>query len=144
MPLARIHAKSGELRSVIVCIDSYEDKLFSGRLVSGQDNEERPFNNLMQFLQEMDDVMDDLDVPPSAMEKRIFNKPDEESLVARKTEGRQINENAVGKVATFNIRILFRQNASWQGSVSWIEGNNEQTYRSALELLMLMDSAMSQ
>ena len=42
---------------------------------------------------------------------------------------------------TFIIRVQHRQNASWQGSVQWVEGGKEQHFRSALELIKLMDSA---
>lgn len=47
-----------------------------------------------------------------------------------------------GRCATFAVRVLFRQNASWQGSVSWLEGSREESFRSALELAFLMDSAL--
>ena len=47
-----------------------------------------------------------------------------------------------GAKATFVVRVLFRQHTSWQGSVAWLEGHNEETFRSVLELVMLMDSAL--
>ena len=47
-----------------------------------------------------------------------------------------------GELATFAVRIIFRQNASWQGSVVWLEGEREESFRSALELVLLMDSAL--
>jgi len=37
---------------------------------------------------------------------------------------------------------MFRQHASWQGGVLWVEGKAEQSFRSALELILLMDSAL--
>ena len=43
---------------------------------------------------------------------------------------------------TFIINIVDRKNATWQGSVSWVEGKQEMRFRSALELLKLMDSAL--
>ncbi len=43
---------------------------------------------------------------------------------------------------TFIIRVQHRQNASWQGSVQWVEGGKEQHFRSALELIKLMDEAL--
>jgi len=39
--------------------------------------------------------------------------------------------------------VIFRQNASWQGSLAWIEKNIEEPFRSALEMFMLIDSALS-
>ena len=47
-----------------------------------------------------------------------------------------------GAVATFSMRILFRQNSSWQGSLTWIEGNQEEYFRSVLELIVLMENAL--
>ena len=40
------------------------------------------------------------------------------------------------------MRILFRQNASWQGELLWMEKNARQSFRSVLELITLMDSAL--
>ena len=47
-----------------------------------------------------------------------------------------------GALASFSIRLLFRQNASWQGILTWIEGGQEQYFRSVLELVLLMDNAL--
>lgn len=141
MPLARMHGRTGELSSFLVCVDSYENHLFDGRLIYGKPQQERPFLNLMQLLLEMEKYMDDTDKPPSAMEKRVFAKVDDLSDLIPEQDYKVINE-VEGKIATFNIHILFRQNASWQGSISWIEGNSEMTFRSALELITLMASAL--
>ena len=48
-----------------------------------------------------------------------------------------------GALATFALRIIFRQNSSWQGSITWLEAGREQSFRSVLELIFLMDSALS-
>ena len=42
---------------------------------------------------------------------------------------------------TFIIRVLYRQNATWQGTIQWIEGRQTRQYRSVNELLGLMDDA---
>jgi hypothetical protein len=44
---------------------------------------------------------------------------------------------------TFVVRIMDTQNATWQGTVSWTEENETQPFRSALELIRLMDSALA-
>ena len=51
-------------------------------------------------------------------------------------------ENQTCSSCTFEITVKFRQNATWQGSVSWVEGGEQKPFRSALELLKLMDSTM--
>ena len=47
-----------------------------------------------------------------------------------------------GDKATFAVKILFRQNASWQGSITWLDGKMEQSFRSVFELILLMDNAL--
>ncbi len=43
---------------------------------------------------------------------------------------------------TFVIRVLFRQNATLQGSIQWIEGKQTRQFRSEYEMLHLMNEAM--
>lgn len=49
-----------------------------------------------------------------------------------------------GDLATFVIHVQFRKNATWQGEVIWAEQQKKMCFRSALELLKLMDGAMDQ
>ena len=45
---------------------------------------------------------------------------------------------------TFIVKINECQNATWQGSVLWPETKQEQYFRSALELLKLIDGAVTE
>ncbi|MCI8584323.1 MAG: hypothetical protein HFI92_00230 [Lachnospiraceae bacterium] len=47
-----------------------------------------------------------------------------------------------GAKATFWIRIMYCQHASWQGEVTWVEQQKKEYFRSTLELLHLIDSAL--
>ena len=47
-------------------------------------------------------------------------------------------------IGTFEISVKFMQNASWQGQIHWIEKNQKQNFRSALEMLKLMDEALAE
>ena len=42
--------------------------------------------------------------------------------------------------ATFVIQIKYRQNATWQGTIQWVEKQETQSFRSALEMLRIIDS----
>ena len=44
---------------------------------------------------------------------------------------------------TFVIQVISNQNASWQGTVQWVEKKRTVPYRSMLELIKLIDSAVS-
>ena len=45
---------------------------------------------------------------------------------------------------TFEISVKFMQNSTWQGEIHWVEQNQKQNFRSALEMLKLMDEALSE
>jgi len=51
----------------------------------------------------------------------------------------QLSEGIKG---TFEITVKYTQNSTWQGQIHWIEKNQKQNFRSALEMLKLMDEAL--
>jgi len=48
------------------------------------------------------------------------------------------------KKSVFFIQITDTQNASWQGTITWADGRKAENFRSALELIKLIDSAVSE
>lgn len=46
------------------------------------------------------------------------------------------------KQATFIIRITQNENASWQGQVTWADENITKNFRSALELIKMIDGVV--
>jgi len=44
---------------------------------------------------------------------------------------------------SFLVKIKYRQNSSWQGTVQWIETGKTQNFKSCLELIRLMDIAVN-
>ncbi len=46
------------------------------------------------------------------------------------------------KKQTFVLEIIGDQNQDWQGSLEWIQGKQRQSFRSVMELLALLESAM--
>ena len=51
-------------------------------------------------------------------------------------------ETPRGEKATFVVNVQFRQNATWQGTVPWTDGRRTEPFRSALELIRLIDSTL--
>jgi len=130
--------KGNEFRTTVVCVDGYENKALSGRFYNPYCEAGESFESLTQMLLKIDDMLNEMRLPQSFTAVRTFAPG-----------GGDLSKNAPataaheGKLATFAVRILFRQNASWQGSVTWLEGNREESFRSVLELIFLMDSALS-
>ncbi|NLT57573.1 MAG: hypothetical protein GXX99_01250 [Clostridiales bacterium] len=46
--------------------------------------------------------------------------------------------------AAFLVKILGTQHASWQGTITWINRNETQAFRSTLELIKMIDSVVEQ
>ena len=46
------------------------------------------------------------------------------------------------KDKSFMIVIKDTQNASWQGTIEWLDQNKKQHFRSSLEMIKLIDSAV--
>jgi len=44
---------------------------------------------------------------------------------------------------SFLVKIKYRQNSSWQGTVQWVETGKTQNFKSCLELIRLMDIAVN-
>ena len=121
-----------ESRSTTVCIDSYQDGIFRGRFY-GPDGAEQLFLSLSRFLV----MMEQRDVPQSDTSRRSFSSmiPPPAAILYRTGIPR-------GRKATFSLQILFRRHTSWQGKILWQDRRREQSFRSVLELILLMDSAL--
>ena len=129
--------KGEAFRTTTVCIDSYENGVPKGRFYNRCLPEGKVFQSITQFLVEMEQTLDDVKYPKSFAELRTFAPP------ADSETGPPEPQLQTGAEATFSVRILFRQNASWQGSVIWLEGRQEQSFRSVLELILLIDNALN-
>jgi len=126
-------------RTTQVCIDSYEHGVPVGCFYNlGQEDEVHSFNSLSQMLVGMEHMLDSIRYPQAFTAKRSFA-----ALPELRPGGQPGQKAREGQLATFVIRILFRQHTSWQGSVTWVETKGEQTFRSVLELILLMDSALN-
>ena len=122
-------------QAMLVCVDSYEGGVPRGRLyLPGQQGQR--FDSLSQLLLRAEQLLEQggaqsFTIPRIfALAKPLRSAPCDADELAR------------GKAATFEMRVLFRQHASWQGELLWLEKNSRQSFRSVLELITLIDSAL--
>ena len=52
-------------------------------------------------------------------------------------------KRATKQGATFVVKVDYSQHGTWQGKVVWADENRTEHFRSALELIRLMDSAIA-
>ena len=55
-----------------------------------------------------------------------------------------MRKNSEKSQGTFVVKILNKQHSTWQGSVTWVEKQITQQFRSALELIKLIDGALDE
>jgi len=121
---------------ILVCVDSYENKVFSGRIYGHLDDTE-PFESLTEFLIKTESLLDELQRPQAYTSIRSFS-----NTAPRLGYSSSALSIRHGLEATFEIQVLYRQHTSWQGILYWREQHIEQRFRSVLELIFLMDSAL--
>jgi len=56
--------------------------------------------------------------------------------------GANIQNDLKSSENSFLVKIKYRQNSSWQGTVQWVETGKVQNFKSCLELIRLMDLAV--
>ena len=132
-----IPAWRNQCRTTTICVDSYEDGVPKGRFYNLHLDQWVPFRSLIDLLKGMERSLDEMAFP------RAFNATRSFAPAAPQPTLQADESTPKGKLATFAVRILFRQNTSWQGSVTWMEGRTEESFRSVLELILLMDSALT-
>ena len=126
-----------------MCIDNINDEELSGRIYHCYSKEPWKFTNILQLIELADDFFDKLEFPQASTSARSFTST-QFSGVDRLDKVRSPEdfiENR-GQKGTFFLNVRYRQNSSWQGSVTWVEEQREQHFRSALELLKLIDGAL--
>ena len=133
-----------EYRSILLCIDSYEDKNIVGRLYHPYIKGVRHFSNIMQLLLIAEGLFDIMDFPqPFETIRRFWKHPMSNESECHTENELEPTSPPSGKLANFQLKVVFRQNASWQGSLAWLDQNKEESFRSVLELLMLLNEALS-
>ena len=143
MSIASLKVVPEDMRTSMIRIYSYQDQNLQGTFYNRYYGEEIAFGNLTRLLLLMEDMMDQMDCPQASVRSRRFCKR------PKAPERASIEQELLPKpnqeaIATFKVKVLFRQGASWQGKLSWTEGEKEESFRSALELVKLMDSALPQ
>lgn len=132
---------------VCVCCDSAEGYDWKGRLYTRYRREPMLFRNAGELVGEMERFYDWIGYPQASMKERSFQETGDRPGQGSGRRERQVvvvsaeeMEKQHGEKATFVVRIQYRQNATWQGQVTWAEKNKTINFRSALELLKLIDS----
>lgn len=132
---------------VRVCCDYMQEYDWKGRIYTRYRQEPVYFRNAGELLGMLEEFYNWIGYPEASMIGRSFREKDKNSGRRPNGKERQVvvmsgeeMEKLHGEKATFVVRIQYRQNATWQGQITWAEKNKTMNFRSALELLKLIDS----
>ena len=136
---------------VKVEIVSYGNGNLKGVLYNRHLHAPYTFVCLLQMIRLMERLFDSKRFPEAFMSPRMFeslknNRNIQEvdgNIAMNDASNLTIEPEAGGAKCTFEIHVMFRQNATWQGQILWTEKNLRQKFRSALEMLLLMNDAMT-
>lgn len=150
--MEKTYASLAVASTVRLCFDRLREEDWSGRLYTRYKGEPADFDSVKKLLKLLEEFYDRIDYPQAAVQSRSFQN--QEESIQHTAPGRQKGQKARrvevmeweemeklhGEKATFIVRIQYRQNATWQGQVTWAEENKTMNFRSALELIRLIDS----
>lgn len=136
--------KINEFGTIGICLDQFGQDKFSGRVYFSLYKEPIVFYSLIGLVNEINRTLEVAGVPQPYMEYRTFDKPYYYAKHSDRKREMEIfhHERFYGKLGTFMVRILYRQSATWQGTVEWVEGEAVMEFRSAMELFILIGSAL--
>lgn len=112
-----------------VAVRNYEDHNMSGDVSHPSVEDRRTFYNEFELREKIAEMIDPL---PE-------NTRDHSVIIPRSFHV----ENGNYGPATFVVRVLFRRNATWQGTIGWKEKRCQVSFRSFMELLLLMHEAVA-
>lgn len=124
---------------VTLRVTSYHERCLKGMISGVPVQGEQAFRSTIELLCLLEGLMDQTRSPQRNEESRAFLP----TFPSAAGEGRAAGGGKVPVIASFQLSVMFRQNATWQGSLFWADRGMEAQFRSVLELLNLINSALS-
>ena len=127
-----------------ICIDRISGGFYQGRLYNKYQTEPESFSDVKSLLGYMEALFDKCGYPQSSTQNRLFHDTKQNKAAKGAMQVADIDQvlHQKGDLATFVVHVKYRQHSTWQVEVVWAEKNEKRTFRSALELLKLIDNAL--
>lgn len=117
--------RPGQYSYLVLCMDTMENNVPQGRCYYHDFANAYHFRSMDQFILQVDALLD--------------GTQREDLAISMESGPVRLN----GKIATFKLRVPYRHNADWQGTVMWLETRYEESFRSVLELLSIVYQALA-
>ena len=100
------------------------------------------FESMLELMKLYESMFEVYNFPQQTHKLRINEDQKNKNLEDWERSAMEANKIPSDNKPTFVVKVNYRQNASWQGSIRWLEKDIEKNFRSTLELIKLMDSAV--
>ena len=127
---------------VRISIDSFTNHVLSGKVFNAYFDTEFTFENEMELLKKLEGLFDTLSFPQRFQEYRHFGKIVHSQKPPMERKRKTMSDMQGGGKATFVVHVQFRRNATWQGTITWVNKGETQHFRSVLEMIRLMTEAV--
>ena len=135
----------GSPAGVVLCVDKHASGKTIGRFYHAYSTQEVPVTSMEGLIFSMERFFDKLGFPFPGTNQRMFRKISKEPIKKERMIKVMKDDELLrkhGDIGTFIIRVQHRQHSSWQGLVTWEEGNETIPFRSALELIKMIDGVI--
>ena len=144
MTTTKIDHQNGVIR---ICVDRLEGNRAGGRVFSQRLTAPMSFSDLGGLLLQLEALLERQNFPQAFQRMRSFTSEAPEYPAGPVPPGGMSGETGgggKGGEATLVLRILTRQNATWQGVLEWLEGEQRNNFSSDLEFLKLLEQDLRQ
>ncbi len=146
MPIRNTSLIPSSVTRTLICVDKVINGDYCGRLYNLYMRRPHEFKSIFHFIRFMERFFDHISYPQAVYECRFFTPLTSKRKMTegevRRYMSEEVFETERGDKATFLVQVQFRQNASWQGTITWTEEKKTLRFRSMLEMVRLMDSAL--
>ena len=135
--------RSVNITKTQICVDSVQDGEPSGFLYNPYMPERIAFWGYLSLINVMDRFFDWMQCPQAYYQYRAWQAKKSDQRQPEKEVTQFMAEEALhsknGEKATFTIQVQFRQNATWQGHIDWLDAGERTFFQSALEFIRQVD-----
>lgn len=134
----------GTPNGIVLCIDNRDREMVEGRLYHGYEKEGIPFQSYEKVIRISEELYNALGFPYAGNGDRdIYGHVHgyRKKELVRVLKDEELLEKH-GDMGTFVVRVQHRQHSSWQGRVTYLEEDRTVYFRSALELMKIIDGAL--
>lgn len=138
---------TGISNSIVLAVDDKDIRGIQGRVYHAYSEEAIPIACFEEVIRIAENLFNDLGYPQMTTNDREFGGSSysyrkKEEMVKVMDDKTLLEQQ--GDLGTFIIRVQHRQHSSWQGKVTWIEENETVNFRSALELMKMIDHVLEE